>query len=269
MLRRKTSFPPRNDGGGSVNNVISIKNNEQIKIMREAGRICALAHEAIAKVIEPGICTLELANVAEKIINKHGATPTFKGYDGFPGSICISINDEVIHGIPGKKRKIADGDVVSVDIGAYFRGFNGDMARTNLVGNVDAQAIRLLEVTKSAFYAGMMAAIEGNRVRDISEAVQKVASQANVGIVRDYVGHGVGEHLHEDPEIPNFVDKKKGIRLYNGMTLAIEPMLNLGTGRVHTLDNGWTVATDDGKISCHYENSIAITNNGPIILTEL
>jgi len=249
--------------------MISIKNSEQIKIMREAGRICALAHEAVREALCIGISTLELADIAEKVIRKNGATPTFLNLYGFPGSVCISINEEVIHGIPSKHKKIADGDVVSVDIGAYFKGFNGDCARTWPVGNVSDEAKMLLEVTKEAFYAGMKASLEGNRVGDISAAVQAVADRANVGIVRDYVGHGVGAHLHEDPEIPNFASDHKGLRLYNGMTLAIEPMFNLGTGKVHSLDDDWTVVTDDGKISCHYENSIALTENGPIILTEI
>ena len=249
--------------------MVSIKTDEQIKIMREAGRICALAHKAIEDVIEIGISTLELANIAEKTIKKNNAIASFRGLYGFPEAVCISINDEVIHGIPSKKRKICDGDVVSVDIGATYHGYVGDAARTHLVGNVSEDAKRLLQVTKDAFYAGMSAAIEGNRVRDISAAVYSVAEANNIGVVRDYVGHGVGEVLHEDPEIPNFIDKKKGIRLYNGMTLAIEPMFNLGTEKTFVESDGWTVRTRDNKISCHYENTIVLTKDGPKILTKV
>jgi len=246
-----------------------IKTDEQLKIMREAGRICALAHEAVEKAAVAGISTIELSHLADKVIRKNGAVPSFKNYNGYPHSICISINDEVIHGMPNKKRKIQDGDVVSVDIGAYYRGYHGDMARTYLVGNASDEARRLFEATKEAFYAGMNAAIEGNRVGDISKAIFEVASLANIGVVRDYVGHGVGENLHEDPEIPNFISKNKGTRLYNGMTLAIEPMFNQGTADICIDEDGWTVRTKDGKISCHYENTIAIIDGKPEILTKL
>lgn len=249
--------------------MVSIKNDEQIKIMREAGRICALAHKAIEDAIAPGISTMELSNIAEQTIKKHNAIATFRGMYGFPEAVCISINDEVIHGIPSKKRKLSDGDVVSVDIGATYHGYVGDAARTHLVGNVREDAKRLLEVTKAAFYAGMNECIEGNRVGDISAAVESVAIKNNIGVVRDYVGHGVGAKLHEDPEVPNFATNKKGIRLYNGMTVAIEPMFNLGTGKIYVESDDWTVRTADGKISCHFENSVALTKDGPIILTAL
>jgi methionyl aminopeptidase len=245
-----------------------IKTDEQIKIMREAGRICALAHEAVEKALAPGISTLEISGIADKVIRENSAVPSFKNYNGYPHSICISINDEVIHGLPSK-RKISDGDVVSIDIGACFRGYHGDAARTHLVGNSDSEAKRLLDVTKMAFFAGMDACLEGNRVRDISEAIFEIARINNIGVVRDYVGHGVGEQLHEDPEIPNFVDKMKGTRLYNGMTLAIEPMFNLGEASTYVDKDGWTVRTNDGKISCHYENTIVLTEDGPKILTKL
>ena len=249
--------------------MVSIKNDEQIKIMREAGRICALAHKAIEDAICIGISTMELSNIAEQTIKRNNASATFRGYNGFPEAVCISLNDEVIHGIPSRKRKIADGDVVSVDIGATYKGYVGDAARTHLVGNVSEDAKRLLEVTRNAFYAGMKTCIEGNRVGDISAAVEAVAISNNIGVVRDYVGHGVGAKLHEDPEVPNFASKQKGIRLYNGMTLAIEPMFNLGTDKIYVESDDWTVRTADGKISCHYENSVALTKDGPIVLTEL
>ena len=249
--------------------MIIIKNSEQIKLMRLAGRITAEALVVAGETIRPGITTKELDTKIKRYIEKCGATPTFLGYNGFPGSACISINDEVIHGIPSDKIIIKDGDIVKVDVGARFRGYNGDSARTFAVGKVSDEALRLISVTEQSFYEAMKVAKAGNRIGDIGHAVENFVISNGFSVVREYTGHGVGADLHEEPEIPNHGKAGRGARLYPGMTLAIEPMVNAGVHDVRVLKDGWTVTTADGKLSAHYENSICITDSDPILLTEV
>ena len=249
--------------------MIIIKNSEQIKLMRQAGRITAEALMVARDEIRPGMTTKELDTKIRRYIEKCGAKPTFLGYNGFPGSACISINDEVIHGIPSDKVIINEGDIVKVDVGARFRGYNGDSARTFPVGKVSDEALRLISVTEKSFHEAMKVARPGNRVGDIGFAVESFVISNGFSVVKDYVGHGVGKDLHEEPEIPNFGRAGRGVRLYPGMTLAIEPMVNAGSHDVRVLKDGWTVVTADGKLSAHYENSILITENDPIILTDV
>lgn len=246
--------------------MIIIKSQRELELMRKAGKITALALEEIAKHIKPGITTLELNKIAEEFILSHNAIPTFKGYQGFPAAICTSVNEEVVHGIPGLKT-LKDGDIISVDVGAEFEGYNGDAARTFPVGNVKSDAMHLIEVTKQSFFEGIVYAKPGYRLSDISNAVQRYVESYNFSVVRDYVGHGIGQKMHEDPQIPNFGPPGKGPRLRQGMTLAIEPMVNMGGYEVYTLENNWTVVTKDGSLSAHYENTIAITDGEPEILT--
>ena len=249
--------------------MIIIKNSEQLKLMRIAGRITAEALVVAGESIRPGITTKELDNKIKRYIEKCGATPTFLGYNGFPGSACISINDEVIHGIPSDKIIIKEGDIVKVDVGARFRGYNGDSARTFAVGKVSDEALRLISVTEQSLYEAMKVATAGNRIGDIGHAIEDFVISNGFSIVREYTGHGVGAELHEEPSIPNYGRAGRGARLYPGMTLAIEPMVNAGTERVKVRRDGWTVVTADGKLSAHYENSIAITESDPIILTQI
>jgi len=246
--------------------MIIIKSQREMELMRKAGEITARALEEIEKHIKPGITTLELDKIAEELILSYNATPAFKGYRGFPASICASINEEVVHGIPGLRR-LKDGDIISVDIGAVFQGYYGDAARTFPVGQVSDDALRLIEVTQQSFFEGIAFAKQGYRLSDISHAIQTYVEKHNYSVVRDYVGHGIGQKMHEAPQIPNFGPPGKGPRLKVGMTLAIEPMVNMGGFEVYTLDNNWTVVTSDGSLSAHYENSIAITDGEPEILT--
>ena len=249
--------------------MIIIKNSEQIKLMRQAGRITAEALMVAKEAIRPGLSTKELDTMIRRHIEKCGATPSFLGLYGFPGSACISVNDEVIHGIPSSKVILAEGDIVKVDVGARFRGYNGDSARTFAVGKVSDEALRLISVTEQSFYEAMKVAKAGNRIGDIGHAVESFVISNGFSVVREYTGHGVGADLHEEPEIPNHGRPGRGARLYPGMTLAIEPMVNAGTDRIKVRRDGWTVVTADGKLSAHYENSIAITESDPIILTEI
>ena len=249
--------------------MIIIKNSEQLKLMRIAGRITAEALIVAKDAIRPGMTTLELDTKIRRYIEKCGATPTFLGYNGFPGSACISLNQEVIHGIPSNKVIIQEGDIVKVDVGARFRGYNGDSARTFAVGKVSDEALRLISVTEQSFYEAMKVAKAGNRIGDIGHAVESFVISNGFSVVKTYTGHGVGADLHEEPEIPNYGRPGRGARLYPGMTLAIEPMVNVGTENVKVLRDGWTVVTADGKLSAHYENSIAITESDPILLTEI
>ena len=249
--------------------MIIIKNSEQLKLMRIAGRITAEALVVAGETIRPGITTKELDNKIKRYIEKCGATPTFLGYNGFPGSACISINDEVIHGIPSDKVIIKEGDIVKVDVGARFRGYNGDSARTFAVGKVSDEALRLISVTEQSFYEAMKVAKAGNRIGDIGHAVENFVISNGFSVVREYTGHGVGAELHEEPSIPNYGRAGRGARLYPGMTLAIEPMVNQGTEKVKVRRDGWTVVTADGKLSAHYENTVAITDGDPILLTEV
>ena len=248
--------------------MVIIKNSEQLKLMREAGRITAEALLVAKDVIRPGISTKEVDTKIRRFIEKCGADPSFLGYGGFTGSACISLNNEVIHGIPSERKIINEGDIVKVDVGARYRGYNGDSARTFAVGKVSEEALRLIKVTEMSFYEAMRAARAGNRIGDIGFAVEQFVISNGFSVVRDYVGHGVGAELHEEPEVPNFGRQGRGARLYPGMTLAIEPMVNVGVPNVKVLKDGWTVVTADGKLSAHYENSIAVTESDPIILTD-
>ena len=249
--------------------MIIIKNSEQLKLMRQAGRITAEALMVAKEEIRPGMSTKELDTKIKRYIEKCGATPTFLGYNGFPGSACISLNEEVIHGIPSDKVIIREGDIVKVDVGARFRGYNGDSARTFAVGKVSDEALRLISVTEQSFYEAIKFARAGNRIGDIGHAVEDFVISNGFSVVREYTGHGVGAELHEEPEIPNYGRAGRGARLYPGMTLAIEPMVNAGVEKVKVRRDGWTVVTADGKLSAHYENSIAITESDPIILTAI
>ena len=248
--------------------MIKLKNSEQLEKMRVAGRITAGALETAQELIKPGVTPRSVDRAIRQYIEKQGAKPSFLGYGGFPASACISVNDEVIHGIPGDK-PFSDGDLVKVDVGAYIGGFHGDSARTFFCGNCPEEAVRLEKVTREAFFAGMERAVIGARLGDISAAVQEVVENAGFSVVREYVGHGIGSELHEDPELPNFGRAGRGLRLSEGMVLALEPMVNAGDFRVRVLDNDWTVVTVDGKLSAHYENTIAITKDGPEILTKI
>ncbi|KHF39005.1 type I methionyl aminopeptidase [Halalkalibacter okhensis] len=247
--------------------MIICKTEREIEIMREAGKIVALTHQALKEHIQPGISTKELDEIAEKLIRSHGATPSFKGYNGFTGSICASVNEELVHGIPGK-RVLKDGDVISVDIGAYYNGYHGDSAWTYAVGEISKKDQELLDVTETSLFKGLEFAKPGNRLSDISHAIQAYAEPLGYSIVREYVGHGVGQDLHEDPQIPHYGPPGKGPRLKPGMVLAIEPMINAGTRYVRTLSDNWTVVTVDGKNCAHFEHTIAITESGFEILTK-
>ena len=248
--------------------MVIIKNSEQLMLMRKAGKITAEALLVARDAIRPGVSTFEVDAKIRHFIEKCGATPSFLGYNGFPGSACISLNKEVIHGIPSRKVIIREGDIVKVDVGARYRGYNGDSARTFPVGKVSDEALRLISVTEESFYEAMKAARHGNRVGDIGAAVENFVISNGFSVVREFVGHGVGADLHEDPQVPNYGTAGRGARLYAGMTLAIEPMVNAGTDRVKVRKDGWTVETLDGALSAHYENSIAITEGDPIILTD-
>ena len=249
--------------------MIVIKSKNEIAIMREAGRIVAQAHEALREKIKPGVTTAELDTIAYEIITKRGATPSFKGYRGFPASICASINQEVVHGIPSKKRVLQEGDIIAIDVGATLNGFVGDAAFTVGVGRVSDTARRLMEATEGALMAGIAQARAGNHLDDISGAVQDYAEARGFSVVREYVGHGVGRVMHEEPQIPNYRQDKRGPQLKPGMTLAIEPMINEGVWQTRTLRDKWTVVTQDGKLSAHFEHSIAVTEGEPEILTKL
>lgn len=246
--------------------MIVLKSKREIDLMRKAGEIVYGALAEIKKHIKPGVTTSQLNDVAEKYITSKGAKPSFKGYYGFPAAICTSVNSEVVHGIPGLKT-LKDGDIISIDVGAMYSGYHGDAARTFPVGEVDEEALRLIEVTKQSFFEGIKFAKPGYRLTDISHAIQKYVESNGFSVVRDYVGHGIGQNMHEDPQIPNFGPPNKGPRLEPGMTFAIEPMVNAGGYEVYTLKNQWTVVTKDGKLSAHYENSIVITDDEPEILT--
>lgn len=248
--------------------MIKLKSQLEIEKMREAGKITAGALVAAGEVIKPGVTTGFIDSVIRKFIESHGAKPSFLGYAGFPASACISINDEVIHGIPGK-REILDGDIVKVDVGAFFKGFHGDSARTFFCGNVSDAARDIERVCRESFFAGFDAAKSGARLGDISSAIQSVVENAGYSVVKEYVGHGIGEKLHESPDVPNYGTAGRGMRLSEGMTLAIEPMINAGTEKVLVLDDDWTVVTRDGALSAHYENTIVITKDGAEILTKI
>ena len=247
--------------------MVILKPASAIKKMREAGRLSALALKVGGEAVKPGVTTTEIDKAIYDFIMSQGATPSFLNLYGFPASACISVNDELIHGIPGN-RVIKDGDIVSIDVGACLDGYHGDNAATFVAGNASEEALELLDVTKQSLYKGIEMAVVGNRVGDISNAVQTYCEERGYSVVREFVGHGIGRSVHEDPEVPNFGAAGHGPRLVNGMCIAIEPMINAGTRFVSTDSNGWTVRTKDGKLSAHFEHTIAITDNGPIILTD-
>ncbi|GFN23025.1 type I methionyl aminopeptidase [Thermanaeromonas sp. C210] len=248
--------------------MIILKGRREIEFMRQAGRVVAEALAALERRIAPGVTTLELNRLAEEILERRGAVPAFKGYRGFPASICTSVNEEVVHGIPGLK-KLVEGDIISIDIGAVINGYYGDAAATFPVGVIDEEKRRLLEVTREALWQGIRHAVVGNRLSDISYAIQSHVEKEGFSVVRDYVGHGIGSQMHEEPQVPNFGSPGRGPRLRPGMTLAIEPMVNAGGHQVMTREDGWTVVTADGRPSAHFEHTVAITDNGPEVLTLL
>ena len=248
--------------------MIKLKSQLEIEKMREAGRITAGALVAAGEIIKPGITTKQVDSVIRKYIESHGAKPSFLGYAGFPASACISVNDEVIHGIPSD-RKLLDGDIVKVDVGAFYKGFHGDSARTFFCGNVSEEAQDIEKICRESFFAGLAAAKPGARIGDVSAAIQEYVESHGYSVVREYVGHGIGAMLHESPDVPNHGKPGRGVRLAEGMTIAIEPMINAGAASVVVLDDEWTVVTRDGRLSAHYENTIAITADGAEILTKL
>lgn len=248
--------------------MIVLKTGRELKVMREACRISAEALKLTGNAVEPGVTTAELDRIAEKYILSQGAIPNFKNYNGYPATACISINNEVIHGIPSKKRVIKAGDIVSIDLGACFEGYHGDNAATFACGDVSAEAKRLMDTTRESLYEGIAAAVSGGRLGDIGAAIQQYVEKRGYSVVRQFVGHGIGTHLHEAPEVPNFGTHGRGIRLMPGMTLAIEPMINAGHYDVKVMPDGWTVLTKDGSLSAHFEHTIVITPDGPQIMTK-
>jgi methionyl aminopeptidase len=246
---------------------VSIKSDREIELMREAGRILANVHEELGKIIEPGISTYEIDKIGRRLIEGYGCIPSFLNYQGYPASICVSVNDEVVHGIPHKGRILHDGDIVSLDAGVIYKGYHSDAARTHAVGKISSEAEKLIEVTRQSFFEGIKYAKAGCRLHEISAAIGAYCESFGYGVVRDLVGHGVGSELHEEPQVPNFKQETRGMRLQAGMTLAIEPMVNAGRYDVKWLDDGWTVVTEDGSLSAHYENTVLITDGEPEILS--
>lgn len=246
--------------------MITVKNHDEIAIMRKAGRIVGETLLLLEKEVKPGVTTANLDRIAEEFITKHGAKPSFKGLYGFPSSLCISVNEQVIHGFPGEY-VLKEGDIVSIDCGAFFDGFHGDAARTFSVGEVSVEAQRLIDITRESFFQGIKFAKQGNKLTDISHEIQSYVEAAGFSVVRDFVGHGIGRKVHEDPNVPNFGKSGRGPKLLEGMVLAIEPMVNAGAYKVKTLKDGWTVVTADSSLSAHYENTVAILSDGPEILT--
>ena len=246
---------------------VTIKTAREIELMREAGRLLEKVHDELADFVKPGISTLDIDRFGEKLIRSLGCTPNFLNYNGYPASICVSVNDEVVHGIPKKNRILQEGDIVSLDAGLIYKGYHSDAARTHAVGKISPEAQQLINVTRESFFEGIKYAKPGYHLNDISKAIGAYAAKYRYGIVRDLVGHGIGTHLHEDPQIPNFPQKRRGIKLLPGMTLAIEPMINMGRADVAWEDDDWTVVTMDGSLSAHYENTVLITDGEPEILT--
>lgn len=246
---------------------VSIKSEREIELMRESCRLLAKVHQELEHAIRPGMTTMDIDVMGDKMIRGMGCVPNFKNYNGYPASICVSVNDEVVHGIPSRKRILQEGDIVSLDAGLIYKGYHSDAARTHAVGRISPEAENLIRVTKQSFFEGIKMAKAGNHLHDISNAIDAYVTSFGYGIVRDLVGHGIGTHLHEDPQIPNFAQRRKGIRLEAGMTLAVEPMINMGRADVEWLDDDWTVVTEDGSLSAHYENTILITDGEPEILT--
>ena len=246
---------------------VTIKSAKEIELMREAGRLLEIVHDEMGSIIKPGVSTMEINECGDRVIRKLGCVPNFLNYGGFPASICVSVNEEVVHGVPRRDHILKEGDIVSLDAGLIYKGYHSDAARTHAVGKVSEDVQRLLDATKQSFFEGIKMARPGNHLYDISNAIDAYISGFGYGIVQDLVGHGIGTSLHEDPQIPNFRQKKKGMKLIPGMTLAVEPMINMGTWKVVWLEDKWTVVTKDHKPSAHYENTILITDGEPEILT--
>ena len=248
--------------------MIVLKTSREIAAMREAGRIAGRALQLAGEMVAPGVSTYEIDRETERFIRSCGATPSFKNYQGYPATACISVNDQVIHGIPSKHCIIQAGDIVSIDLGAFYQGYHGDTAATFAAGEISPDAQRLMDVTKESLMKGIAMAHAGNRIGDISYAVQSHAEAAGFSVVRSFVGHGIGAQLHEAPEVPNFGTAGRGVRLMAGMTIAIEPMINMGQCDVRVLQDGWTTVTKDGSLSAHFEHTVAITTDGPVLLTQ-
>lgn len=246
---------------------VTIKSAREIELMRESGRLLAIVHDELGKAIRPGISTKDIDELGEKLIRSFGCVPNFLNYQGYPASICVSVNNEVVHGIPRRDHILQEGDIVSLDAGLIYKGYHSDAARTHAVGKISPEAEKLIKVTKQSFFEGIKMAKAGQHLFDISNAIDAYVTSFGYGIVRDLVGHGIGTKLHEEPQIPNFRQRRRGPRLEAGMTLAVEPMINMGTGDVEWLDDDWTVVTADGAYSAHYENTILITDSEPEILT--
>ena len=247
--------------------MITVKNSAQLSLMRDAGRIAAEARALGGSLVREGVTTSHIDAKIKSCILSHGAHPSFFGYGGFPASACISVNDQVIHGIPSPETVLKDGDIVKIDVGAFYKGYHGYFDATFAVGSVSEEAERLIRVTEASFYKGIEQALPDRRIGDIGAAIEGFVRENGFTVVRDFIGHGVGEKLHEDPEVPNYGIAGRGVRLRSGMTIAVEPMVNAGTWRVKTLSDGWTVKTLDGRLSAHYENTISVSDNGPVILT--
>ena len=246
---------------------VTIKSEAEIELMRESGRLLSIMHEELHKALKPGMSTLDIDRLGEKIIRDFGCIPNFKNYNGYPASICVSVNDEVVHGIPSKHRILQEGDIVSLDAGLIYKGYHSDAARTWGIGEISKEAKRLIDVTRESFFEGMKFVKEGNHLHDISAAIQNYVESHGYSVVRDLVGHGIGTYLHEDPQIPNYKRRGRGLKLMAGMTLAIEPMVNEGGYEVEWLDDDWTVVTADGSLSAHYENTVLVTADGFELLT--
>ena len=246
---------------------ISIKSAREIELMKEAGRILAIVHDELQKALKPGMTTKDVDRLGEEVIRSFGCIPSFLNYNGYPASICVSVNDEVVHGIPSDKRILREGDIVSLDAGVIYKGYHSDAARTHAIGEISQEAKKLIQVTQECFFEGIKYAKEGNHLFDISGAIGRYAEARGYGVVRDLCGHGIGSHLHESPEVPNYEMQRRGVRLRKGMTLAIEPMINMGTWQVDWLDDDWTVVTRDGSLSAHYEHTVLITEDEPVLLT--
>ena len=246
---------------------VSIKSAREIELMTEAGQILAIVHEEMGKALRPGMTTLEIDRIGEEVIRSYGCTPSFLNYNGYPASICVSVNDEVVHGIPTDKRVLKEGDIVGLDAGVIYKGYHSDAARTHGIGEISEEASKLIKITRECFFEGIKYAKEGNHLFEISAAIGRYAEEHGYGVVRDLCGHGIGSRLHEAPEIPNYEMGRKGMKLRAGMTLAIEPMINIGDYRVRWLDDDWTVVTSDGSLSAHYENTVLITEGEPKLLT--
>lgn len=246
---------------------VTIKSAREIELMREAGKILAVVHDEMAKALRPGMSTMDINRVGEQVIRDFGCTPSFLNYNGYPAAICVSVNNEVVHGIPSKKHKLREGDIVSLDAGVCYQGYHSDAARTLAVGEISTEARQLIDVTRQCFFEGIRYARAGNYLHQISAAVNACADRYRYGVVRELVGHGIGTSVHEGPEVPNFRQRRKGIRLIPGMTLAVEPMINMGKRDVEWLEDRWTVVTADGSLSAHYENTILITDGDPEILS--